>query len=394
MKKVLFLTPSLGTGGMERMLVLYANLLAENGYDVTVLNFTHDDESMRAAFDPRVHYRNQFMPTPNLWNASRADIFHGNFRLLPWNLWTRLHSPRYLHKKYVTDRYDVEIAFFRGAPVKIVSGYPKEDALNTVHLAWVHNDFRLADGYRDSFGSIAAAKKAYAAMDHVVCVSRRAMESFRAVIGETNNCAVQYNLLPVRSIREKAAEPPAVRVLKASFHIALVARLADRAKGQSRLIRIVKRLHDEGEDVSLALIGGGPDEAMLRELIETLDAGAYIAMPGMQSNPYPFVREADLVVCASHYEGFPLTLAEALIIGTPVLSTDCTGPTEVLSDGRYGRIVPDDDEALYQGVRAFLKDPSLKETYRAAGEERAEELDLRHGMEQIERFLTKAKERA
>ena len=66
----------------------------------------------------------------------------------------------------------------------------------------------------------------------------------------------------------------------------------------------------------------------------------------------------------------------------------------MLSDGRYGRIVPDDDEALYQGVRAFLKDPSLKETYRAAGEERAEELDLRHGMEQIERFLTKAKERA
>ena len=132
---------------------------------------------------------------------------------------------------------------------------------------------------------------------------------------------------------------------------------------------------------------------MLRALIESLDAGSYLTITGMQSNPYPYLKEADLLVCASHYEGFPLNVAEALIAGTPVLSTDCTGPTEILENGTYGMLVPDDDRAILEGIRSFATDPSLSERYRARAAKRASELDAAHGMERLLSILPKEEER-
>ena len=392
MKRVLFLVPSLSVGGMERMLVLYANLFAQNGDDVTVLNFSFDDPAMISELDERVRYRSAYQPVPNLLRWFARGQKEGGFRLLPWKQWIRFHRPAYLYRKYIQEPYDLEIAFYGAYALKILSGYPA-DRKGTTRLAWVHSDFQMETGYRKGFASRDALLYAYRRMDRVVCVSNRAKESFYKAVGDPGNLAVLYNMLPVEEIRRKAEEPPTVRVPKASFHVVMVARLCDSVKGQSRLIRAVQVLHEKGIDISAALVGGGSDEAMLRALIESLDAGSYLTITGMQSNPYPYLKEADLLVCASHYEGFPLNVAEALIAGTPVLSTDCTGPTEILENGTYGMLVPDDDRAILEGIRSFATDPSLSERYRARAAKRASELDAAHGMERLLSILPKEEER-
>lgn len=354
MSKVLFLLMKLNIGGLERMQITVANALARRGHDVTVMTATPGEE-LKSELDPRV----RFIAKPVKPHLGRR-IPYIRHVLYADGVWETRASAKRLHAYYIgKEHYDVEIAFQRGQCLKTISGYPakKKGEPDTVHIAWVHNDYREATGYANNFRSMEQVKAAYRRMDAIVCVSREAKEGFSETIGDFGNLKVIYNMLPIEEIRQKASLAPAVPVRRASFHIVLVARLKDSAKGQIRMASVVRRLRDEGFDVSLALVGGGEDEAKIRAHIESLGADEYITMTGAQKNPYPYIREADLLVCASYYEGFNLTVAEALALGTPVLSTDCAGPNEILDGGRYGMLTENSEEGIYRGLRALLERP-------------------------------------
>ena len=81
-------------------------------------------------------------------------------------------------------------------------------------------------------------------------------------------------------------------------------------------------------------------------------------MPGFQQNPYAWIKGADALVLSSDYEGLPTVLIEALILGTPVVSTDCThGPKEILTGNLAKYLVPTNNpEALTQAIESVLND--------------------------------------
>lgn len=356
MKKILFIAPSLTPGGMERMLVTTANRLAAHGYDVTVM-ILDDITELKDELDERVTLRRKPYKT-----HLGQKIPYVRHKLYDDGMWETRATPRQLYEYYVGgERFDVEIAFFRGMCVKIVSGSANKDA---AHLAWVHNDYRRACGYQNCFRTMGEVYEAYRSFDHVVCVSKEAQTGFEEVVGDTHNTTVIYNMLPIDDILRKADEPASITINKATLHLVIVGRLEDKAKGQLRLIDTVARLHDEGKDVSLAVVGGGNDHLKIKTRIDEKNASSYIFMTGMQKNPYPYIKDADLLVCASYYEGYNLTVAEALIIGTPVLSTECTGPREILDGGKYGMIVENSEEGLYNGLRKCCDDPAVLKEYR------------------------------
>jgi len=76
-------------------------------------------------------------------------------------------------------------------------------------------------------------------------------------------------------------------------------------------------------------------------------------------NPYPYMARAGAFVLSSSFEGLPTVLIEALALGVPVVSTDCpSGPSEILQQGRWGALVPVDDErALAEGILQALRQP-------------------------------------
>lgn len=370
MKKILFVLPWLAIGGLERVQVNLANALAERGYDVTILTL-NPKADLKTELSPKVHYRYKpYKPHPI---GGRIPYIRRKF--YDDGMWETRASAKKLYRYYVgKEKFDVEIGFFRGLSVKIISGSTNP---RSVKLAWVHSDFKHCQGIANNFKSMAAVRKAYGKYDRIVCVSDRAKESFEEVIGLAEKTTRIYNLLPVEKIRALGGETCPAEKKKTTIcsvgHLAAV-------KGYDRLIGAVKRLNAEGNDLALWLVGGGEEEKALRELAA---GDENIFFFGSQPNPYPYMKQADLYVCSSRYEGFNLTVAEALILGRPVLSTDCTGPTEILDGGRYGKIVENSEKGLYNGIKELLEAPDQLKAYQSKTGERAAFFDADEIVKQV-----------
>ncbi|UWX04047.1 glycosyltransferase [Pseudoxanthomonas sp. NC8] len=99
-------------------------------------------------------------------------------------------------------------------------------------------------------------------------------------------------------------------------------------------------------DARLLILGEGTERARLEKLVHELGLQGMVMLPGYVADTAPFYAQSDLFVLSSDHEGFGNVIVEALEQGCPVVSTDCpSGPREILTDGRCGRLVPVGDVA-------------------------------------------------
>ena len=118
-----------------------------------------------------------------------------------------------------------------------------------------------------------------------------------------------------------------------------------------------------GLKCKLVLLGKGKDEEKIRDLIKYHSLNDQVILAGFQSNPYPWIKHARLLVLSSYYEGFGNVLIEALALNTPVLSTDCGGPSEILFGSMRECLTPNGDvKALAEKMRTFFESPPLIDT--------------------------------
>ena len=373
-KKILFVLQSLRMGGAERLQVTIANKLVKAGYDVTILIWK-PMYNYRDNLDPRVRLIYK-APDEHLGNR----IPYIRYKFYDDCMWEMRASPRQLYRYYVGhEKYDVEIAFFHGLALDIVGGSTNKKAKK---IAWVHLDMNRTD-----FN--AAQKKAiemYRRIHNIVCVTQSSRKSFIEKVGDSCDVRVINNMMPIEEILQKKDEPPAQAVKKAKMHLVIVARL-HAPKGHLRLISAVAKLRGEGRDLSLAIVGAGDEEQIIRDAIRSHGLQDAITMVDGKNNPYPYISEADLLVCSSLTEGYNLTIAEALILGVPVLSTDCAGPRDILDNGKYGMIVENSEEGLYQGLKRLYDDPALLKEYRNKAHERMDYFDEDKILKQITELI-------
>lgn len=104
-------------------------------------------------------------------------------------------------------------------------------------------------------------------------------------------------------------------------------------------------------DAKLIILGEGALRRQLEEKIRSMNLEDRVSLPGFMLDPYPWYQTADLFVLSSRWEGFGNVLVEALECGVPVVSTNCdSGPAEILSDGRFGKLVPVRDPGALAGA--------------------------------------------
>ena len=172
-----------------------------------------------------------------------------------------------------------------------------------------------------------------------------------------------------------------------SLKLISVGRLATQ-KGYDRLLLIINRLYDNGNNISLTILGEGSEREKLEEYIIKNNLGNVVHLPGFAPNPYSIIKEHDLFVCSSRAEGYSTAVTEALILGLPVITTDCSGMKELLGENNeYGVVVQNDEESLYNGIKKFLENKSYLEFYTTKAIERGKKFSLTSLMNEIEDIL-------
>ncbi|SEA54990.1 glycosyltransferase [Paraburkholderia sartisoli] len=168
------------------------------------------------------------------------------------------------------------------------------------------------------------------------------------------------NVIDLEAIRRNAR---AAVDKAAERFIVSVARLDEGQKDHRTLLRAYAQARTRMlEPVDLVLIGEGRDRGVLEQLVDELGIRASVHFLGFCGNPFPHIRQAEMLVLSSRYEGLPMVLSEAMALGTPVISTDCpTGPRDQLDGGNAGLLVTVGDvEGMAQSIERLLTDNDLR----------------------------------
>jgi glycosyltransferase involved in cell wall biosynthesis len=208
-----------------------------------------------------------------------------------------------------------------------------------------------------------------------------------------------YNVFDVDRLDALAKAPlsPELARREGRFRVVAVGNLTP-PKAYDVLMEAMRRVVFERgrRQVELVIAGGGPGEPALRRQIAGAQLQHHVTLAGFQRNPLPLMRSADLFCLSSVYEGMPNALAEAMLCGVPVLSTDCDfGPRELLENGRYGRLVPPGNaEALAAAIEdAVLDLPAWQSDVSAAREHVVRTFSVAAGIDRLMDLLDKAVER-
>lgn len=341
MKKILFMINTLQGGGAEKVLLDLLHLLDKEKYDVSLITVEKGIYSERLpkniTFRSIITSKNKLIKT-----ILKKIVYH-----LPKPLFNFL---------FLRGKYDLEIAYLEGFPTRVVAARKN----SAKRIAFVHCDVSMNSVLDLFYKSKDEILKEYNSFDKVCFVSNGAQIGFEKSVGKIDNACVLHNVIDVDEIIKKSndiEEPLQTDVVK----IVAAGRLTD-VKRFDRLIKAAAQLQEKYE-FKIYILGEGEQCEYLKKLIKDLGVTT-VELLGFKSNPYSYIKQADFFVCSSSFEGYSMVVRESIVLGVPVLATDCVAMSELLEKGKYGKIVPNEDQALIDGLEMFLANPDIVIDYR------------------------------
>ena len=101
------------------------------------------------------------------------------------------------------------------------------------------------------------------------------------------------------------------------------------------------------------------------------------------------MRAGDILVCSSRAEGYSLVIAEAMVLGLAIITTNCSGPYELIDGGKYGILTENSTEGIYEALEHVLKNKKILERYKALALERSKMFNVQHNIQAIEQIIDK-----
>lgn len=128
-------------------------------------------------------------------------------------------------------------------------------------------------------------------------------------------------------------------------------------KGIHEAVSAFTELKEESDNVSLTILGDGPDRADL----ETMSGAENVTFLGHAEDPLQYLRDADIFVHPTYHEGFSVALVEAGMMSLPIIATSVGGNVEIINDHETGLLVPArDSRSLHEAMRELLKNEKLR----------------------------------
>ena len=372
MKKVLFVIESLGGGGAEKVLTTIVKYLDKSKYDITVLLVTEVGIYLKEV----KKYCRVVAMLPN-YDSLESFVDKLKYKLDYKYIYSS--SPRKVYKKYIKEEYDIEIAFVEGYATRLIANSPNK---NSKKIAWVHIDMRenpYADQY---YKSLEEHIECYKNFNDVICVSSSVKKVMEDKFKLENNLKVIYNPIDAHQILEKAKEFSIEKDLK-KINIITVGRLENQ-KGFDRLINAIGRINSDKLNIHLNILGEGSKYNELKDLIHLNKLENTVSLLGFKKNPFPWVLSSDIFICTSRAEGYSLVIAEAMVLGIPIISVNCSGPNELLDFGKYGLLIENSDSAIRDVLCSIVDKKINLENLKLLSNHRGKDFKLANILEQIE----------
>lgn len=345
--RLLFINGHLNTGGVERSLVDILRHMDYTKYTVDVLLLEEKGDYLEE-LPPEVSVllRDIHDTYGSFLSSLRRCVTHRNwmclrlrvlFLLRKWGGERALKpAARILLGKH---HYDCVIGFRPGICSDLAAYSVQAERKITW---WHHGEFNV-----DQTAYADMCKK----MDAVSVVSQPCREMLKRALPELADRMVCIpNMLDTEAIRQKAIGSP---YADGVLHIVSVGRLAPE-KHVENVIPAAKALRETGTDFVWHIVGEGPERTTLQALITGSGLERHVILEGSKTNPYPYMKYADLFVHPSYVESQGLTVLEAMALGVPCVVTKSRGPCEFIQDGINGRLTEQSPEDLTAKVLEIL----------------------------------------
>lgn len=371
--RLCFLSYMLSMGGFTSSLLPLIRQLLENNIDVDLMLFEKNDEITIDVPGLTIFYNNT--PKTVLSKFQKA-LFMAK---IPGFLFSYLRSrfdrraetqrqygmtfcqallkantSEYVEKCDLT-KYDCVISWEELFPNYFLA----EKVLAKRKIGYIHPDYQRAafNPKIDIFS--------YSKLDFLCFVSQATQKSFCDSL-PTLSDKTRYipNVLDVKSIRFLAHEVTET-YKKSNFDIVSVCRLDNTSKALGRAAHIAKRLKQSNLDFKWYFIGDGHGRQYLETLINEYNIQDRMILVGAKTNPHPFTKNSDLFVLQSNYEGRPLSVDEALIIGTPVLISNFLSAHEQVQDNITGYIAENNEDAIFDKIKWVIENKQDLEKIRS-----------------------------
>ena len=256
-------------------------------------------------------------------------------------------------QKMLPETYDCAISFLHNGREGNFYGGTQEFVLHRIRahrkVAFLHCD------YRNCGANHQANNRLIGKVDRIAACSDGCRQAFAQVLPDlAGQCVTVRNCHRFDEIQALAEEDPLVYD-NARLHVITVARLAHE-KGVERAIEAVAYAARQGIEVTLHIVGSGAMEESLRQLALEQRTDAEFVFHGEQSNPYRYMKNADLFLLTSYHEAAPMVVEEARCLGLPVLTVETTSSHEMVTAQDCGWVCDNSQEALNASLTQILGD--------------------------------------
>lgn len=345
MKKILFVNDEMTMGGVARILNTLLKELGSYDYELDILVLHCHGELLKElpANVCLIKGSSFFKAVDIPFKKVRFNTLFSKLRLLFYMktnlLISRIKKER---KKLLTKHYDIEFAAKEGFCTIFVASGDSDLKLNWIQVDYCQHNYAK--------NHMALLTRASQKIDcHIAC-SQNVLASYKSLF-KIQKGIVIHNLMASEKIRSLAQKEVSPVIKPDKINLIAVARFHPQ-KSLDRLIYAYAQVKDF---YHLILIGDGSEKEKLHSEAKRLGVYEYITWLGLQANPYPYIKQADLFVLTSLYEGYPTITLESLLVSTPVLSVKVAGISEQLTKKEMGFIVENSSLALIDKLK-FLKD--------------------------------------
>lgn len=343
MKKVLIVTPTLRSGGgVIRGLQNMLSLLPKGKYDIDVLPLGYSGRD-NVELENCTVLKVSFLLTAT--DGVYGECENYRYKAILWFckvLLALLHKLKLrdvvvtrLHKLVSCSYkgYDVVVAYQEGAATHFVQH------IKTPHrIAWIHCDY--AEYYKCH--NYKSEEPIYGKYSDIVCVSDYTLKRFQEIYPSLNKCSLYiYNLLDISMITQSSlANFDDVRGGNGAVQLVSIGRLHS-VKQFFLIPSIISKIIKRGVTNFTWILLGSGDTTEYQRIIEEVkkyNVSAYFQYLGPKQNPYPYIKNSDILVSTSSSEACPFVVNEARVLGVPVVSNNYPSIIEFIKDGVNGRI--------------------------------------------------------